>query len=103
MALASATMFPTVYHVPSVEIVGTLATTNSELGLNPATLRLIRSGALPRPLPSALNVDSGDYPSALDRLKTLFGHEMWRQHQALIPPPMRFRSEPAMPAAARIK
>ncbi len=112
MPLITATVFPTVYDVPNVEVVATLAATNkapwqpvrgygkeianlvmeravdllaAKLGLDPAELRarnLIPPGALPRRLPSGLNVDSGDYPEALQRLKTLFGYETWRERQA---------------------
>jgi len=112
MPLITATVFPTVYDVPNVEIVATLAATNkapwqpirgygkeiatlvmeramdllaARIGLDPAVMRmrnLVPSTALPRRLPSGLNVDSGDYPEALTRLKTLFGYDEWRRRQA---------------------
>ncbi|WP_018262229.1 xanthine dehydrogenase family protein molybdopterin-binding subunit [Methylobacterium sp. WSM2598] len=112
MPLITATVFPTVYEVPNVEVDGTLVATNKapwqpirgygkeianlvmeravdllagELGLDPAAVRarnLIPSRALPRRLPSGLNVDSGDYPEALSRLKDLFGYDRWRARQA---------------------
>lgn len=112
MPLITATVFPTVYDVPNVEVMATLAATNkapwqpirgygkevanlvmeraidllaAELGLDPAELRarnFVRPEALPRRLPSGLNVDSGDYPEALDRLKALFGYAAWRERQS---------------------
>ena len=111
MPLITATVFPTVYDVPNVEVSATLAATNKapwqpirgygkeianlvmeravdllaiELKLDPAELRarnLLPPSALPRRLPSGLNVDSGDYPEALRRLTTLFGYEAWRERQ----------------------
>ena len=112
MPLITATVFPTVYDVPNVEVSCTLAATNkapwqpvrgygkeianlvmeravdllaAKVGLDPVALRarnLIASEALPRRLPSGLNVDSGDYPAALATLKELFGYERWRERQA---------------------
>ena len=111
MPLITATVFPTVYDIPNVEVVCTLAATNkapwqpvrgygkeianlvmeraidllaSDLGLDPAELRarnLVRPEALPRRLPSRLNVDSGDYPAALAGVKKLFGYDAWRAQQ----------------------
>ena len=55
------------------------------LRIDKAELRarnLLRPEALPRRLPSGLNVDSGDYPEALARLKALFGYDAWRERQA---------------------
>ena len=112
MPLITATVFPTVYDIPNVEVAATLAATNkapwqpvrgygkeianlvmeravdllaADLGLDPTELRarnLVRPGALPRRLPSGLNVDSGDYPEALKRLEALFGYAEWRGRQA---------------------
>jgi carbon-monoxide dehydrogenase large subunit len=107
MPLVTATVFPTVYDIPHVEVVGTLVATNKapwrpvrgygkeianlvmeravsmladSLGLDPIVVRqrnLLPSTALPRRLPSGLNVDSGDYPAILNELKTLFGYDAW--------------------------
>ena len=112
MPLITASVFPTVYDVRDVEVVGTLVATNKapwqpvrgygkeianlvmeravdllavELGLDPAALRarnLVRPEALPRPLPSGLNVDSGDYPEALRQIQDLFDYPGWRARQA---------------------
>ena len=112
MPLITATVFPTVYDIPNVEVVATLAATNKapwqpirgygkeiatlvmeraidllarQSGLDPTALRarnFVPSAALPRRLPSGLNVDSGDYPEALVRLKQLFGYDEWRARQA---------------------
>ena len=111
MPLITATVFPTVYDIPDVEVSCTLAATNkapwqpvrgygkeianlvmeravdllaTELGLDPAELRarnLVRPEGLPRRLPSRLNVDSGDYPAALAGVKGLFGYDEWRARQ----------------------
>lgn len=111
MPLITATVFPTVYDIPNVEVVATLAATNkapwqpvrgygkeianlvmeravdllaAELDLDPAELRarnLVRPEGLPRRLPSRLNVDSGDYPAALAGAKELFGYNRWRERQ----------------------
>ena len=111
MPLITGTVFPTVYDVPNVEVAATLAATNkapwqpirgygkeianlvmeravdllaSQVGLDPTELRmrnLVGPTGLPRHLPSGLNVDSGDYPEALIRLKTLFGYDGWRTRQ----------------------
>ena len=111
MPLITATVFPTVYDVSNVEVVATLAATHKapwqpvrgygkeianlvmeravdllarELDLDPAELRarnLVRPENLPRRLPSRLNVDSGDYPTALARVKDLFGYDGWRARQ----------------------
>ncbi len=111
MPMVTATVFPTVYDVANVEVSATLAATNAvpwqpirgygkeaanlvmeraidslarELRLDPALVRarnLLPSTALPRRLPSGLNVDSGDYPAALEGLKTLFGYDEWRARQ----------------------
>jgi carbon-monoxide dehydrogenase large subunit len=111
MPLITATVFPTVYNVPNVDVSCTLAATNkapwqpvrgygkeiatlvmeraidlfaAELGLDPMILRernLIRTEMLPRRLPSGLNVDSGDYPTALAKLKVQFGYDKWLEHQ----------------------
>ncbi|GJD52158.1 Caffeine dehydrogenase subunit alpha [Methylobacterium crusticola] len=112
MPLITATVFPTVYDVPDIEVDATLVATNKApwqpvrgygkeianlvmeravdllagaLGLDPAAVRarnLVPSKALPRRLPSGLNVDSGDYSEALARLRALFGYESWRERQA---------------------
>ncbi|MBP0495052.1 xanthine dehydrogenase family protein molybdopterin-binding subunit [Pararoseomonas indoligenes] len=112
MPLVAATVFPTLYDVPNVEVSCTLVATNkapwqpvrgygkevanlvmeravdllaAELRLDPAELRarnLLRRADLPRRLPSGLNLDSGDYPEALTRLKALFGYDAWRARQA---------------------
>ena len=111
MPLITGTVFPTVYDISDVEVVCTLAATNkapwqpvrgygkeianlvmeravdllaARLGIDPVELRLrnlVRPENLPRRLPSRLNVDSGDYPAALEGLKTLFGYENWRARQ----------------------
>lgn len=107
MPLVTGTVFPTVYDIPNVEIKGTLAATNkapwrpvrgygkeianlvmeraiemlaAKLAIDPVDLRLRNvhpPEALPRPLPSGLNIDSGDYASALRELKSLFGYDEW--------------------------
>lgn len=112
MPLITATVFPTVYDVPTIDVAGTLVATNKapwqpirgygkeianlvmeravdllagHLGIDPAQLRarnLVRADALPRRLPSGLNVDSGDYPKALAQLMNLFGYDDWRARQA---------------------
>lgn len=107
MPLVTGTVFPTVYDIPNVEIRGTVAATNkapwrpvrgygkevanlvmeraidmmaARLAVDPIELRLRNvhpPEALPRPLPSGLNVDSGDYPTVLRELKSLFGYDEW--------------------------
>ena len=119
MPLITATVFPTVYDIPHVEVTCTLAATNkapwqpvrgygkeianlvmeravdllaAELGLDPAELRarnLVRPEGLPRRLPSRLNVDSGDYPAALAGVKELFGYDGWRARQRAARDPER--------------
>lgn len=116
MPLITATVFPTVYDVPNVEVSGTLVATNkapwqpvrgygkeianlvmeravdllaAEVGIDPIELRqrnLIKCEMLPRRLPSGLNVDSGDYRAAIDNLKNLFGYDDWRERQKLAAP-----------------
>ena len=111
MPMVTATVFPTVYQIDNIEISAQLVATNAApwqpirgygkeaanlvmeraidslacaLNLDPAVLRarnLLPSAALPRRLPSGLNVDSGDYPAALEGLKTLFGYDEWRARQ----------------------
>lgn len=111
MPMVTATVFPTVYDIANVEVSAKLVATNAvpwqpirgygkeaanlvmeraidslarELDLDPALVRarnLLPSSALPRRLPSGLNVDSGDYPAALEGLKTLFGYDEWRARQ----------------------
>ena len=119
MPLITATVFPTVYDIPDVEVTCTLAATNkapwqpvrgygkeianlvmeravdllaAELGLDPAELRarnLVRPEDLPRRLPSRLNVDSGDYPAALAGVQELFGYDGWRARQRAARDPER--------------
>jgi aerobic carbon-monoxide dehydrogenase large subunit len=112
MALVTPSVFPTVYDLAHCNISCTLAVTNHapwqairgygkeignlvmeravdlmarEMQLDPAELRrrnLIPRHALPRLLPSGLNVDSGDYAVALEQLLELFGYEAWCQRRA---------------------
>jgi carbon-monoxide dehydrogenase large subunit len=112
MALVTPAVFPTVYDVAHCNIACTLAITNHapwqairgygkeignlvmeravdllarEMKVDPAELRrrnLVPRHALPRLLPSGLNVDSGDYPGALEQLLKLFGYEEWCQRRA---------------------
>lgn len=107
MPLVTGTVFPTVYDIPNVAVRGTVAASNkapwrpvrgygkeianlvmeraietlaAKIGIDPVELRLRNvhpPEALPRLLPSGLNVDSGDYPTALRELKTLFGYDKW--------------------------
>ncbi|SFB55274.1 carbon-monoxide dehydrogenase large subunit [Rhizobium sp. NFR07] len=107
MPLVTGTVFPTVYDIANVAVRGTVVATNkapwrpirgygkeianlvmeraidmlaSRLGVDPIELRLRNvhhTEALPRPLPSGLNVDSGDYPAAITQLKSLFGYDEW--------------------------
>lgn len=107
MPLVTGTVFPTVYDIPNVSVRGTVAASNkapwrpirgygkeianlvmersietlaAKLEIDPVELRLRNvhpPEALPRPLPSGLNVDSGDYPTALRELKALFGYDEW--------------------------
>jgi aerobic carbon-monoxide dehydrogenase large subunit len=109
MALVTPSVFPTVYAVEHCDIECTLVITNQapwqairgygkeignlvmeravdllsrEIGLDPVELRrrnLVPAEALPRLLPSGLNVDSGDYPGALEQLVELFGYNDWRR------------------------
>jgi carbon-monoxide dehydrogenase large subunit len=119
MPLITATVFPTVYDVPNVDVCCTLAATNkapwqpvrgygkeianlvmeravdlfaAEVGLDPFLVRqcnLINREMLPRRLPSGLNVDSGDYPAALESLKELFRYDGWLERQKLADPDRR--------------
>ena len=112
MALVTPAVFPTVYDVEHCDIACTLAITNHApwqairgygkeiatlvmeravdlmacaMRIDPAELRrrnLVPRQALPRLLPSGLNVDSGDYPGALQQLLELFGYEEWCRRRA---------------------
>lgn len=107
MALVTPSVFPTVYSIEHCDIECTLAITNhapwqairgygkeianlvmeqaidllsQELGMDKVELRrrnLVPRESLPRLLPSGLNVDSGDYPGALEQLLDLFGYDDW--------------------------
>jgi carbon-monoxide dehydrogenase large subunit len=107
MGMVTASVCTTVYDIPNCEIDGTLAVTNKapwqgirgygketgnlvieravdmlarEMKLDPAELRrrnLVPKAALPRRLPSGMNVDSGDYPGALAQLLELFDYDGW--------------------------
>lgn len=107
MPLVTGTVFPTVYDIPNIAVTGIVAASNkapwrpvrgygkeianlvmeraieliaAKVEIDPIELRLrnVHSPeALPRPLPSGLNVDSGDYPTALRELKALFGYDQW--------------------------
>jgi aerobic carbon-monoxide dehydrogenase large subunit len=111
MALVTATVFPTVYRVDNCEVNCTLVATNKapwqpargygkevanlvmeraidlladKLGTDKAMLRrrnLLTKESLPHRLPSGLNLDSGDYPGALDQLLDFFGYARWRERQ----------------------
>jgi carbon-monoxide dehydrogenase large subunit len=111
MPLVTATVFPTVYQIENCEVSCTLVATNKapwqpvrgygkeianlvmeqaidlvakELHLDPALVRrrnLIPKEALPHKLPSGLNLDSGDYPGALEQLLDFFDYERWRKRQ----------------------
>lgn len=108
MPLVTGTVFPTLYDIANVAIRGTVVATNKppwrpirgygkeianlvmeravdmlaiKLCIDPLELRLRNvhpPEALPRPLPSGLNVDSGNYPAALHDLHSLFGYDEWR-------------------------
>lgn len=108
MALVTPAVFPTVYTIENCDVESTLAITNHapwqairgygkeignlvieraidlmahQTGIDPVELRrrnLVPKEALPRLLPSGLNVDSGNYPAALEQLLSLFGYEQWR-------------------------
>jgi aerobic carbon-monoxide dehydrogenase large subunit len=114
MPLVTAATFPTVYRIESGEIVARLAATNAppwwpirgygkevtnavmeramdhaadELGMDPVALRrrnLLAKNELPRRMPSRLNIDSGDYATALDELLTLFDRDAWRERQKAV-------------------
>jgi carbon-monoxide dehydrogenase large subunit len=109
MALVTPAVFPTVYALENTDVDCTLAITHqppwqairgygkeignlvleraidllaAKAGFDPVDLRrrnLVARDALPRLLPSGLNVDSGDYAAALDQLLPLFGYEQWCQ------------------------
>ena len=111
MGLVTPTLFPTVYDIENYETRFELATTNkppwqgvrgygkevsnavmeravdliaNELDMDPVELRrrnLLRPEQLPHKLASGLNIDSGDYPRALENLVELFGHDRWRAMQ----------------------
>lgn len=108
MALVTPAVFPTVYTIGNCDVECALAITNHapwqairgygkeignlvieraidlmarQMGIDPVALRrrnLVPRDALPRLLPSGLNVDSGDYPAALEQLLPLFGYDAWR-------------------------
>ncbi|WP_244231173.1 xanthine dehydrogenase family protein molybdopterin-binding subunit [Paraburkholderia graminis] len=108
MALVTPAVFPTVYAIDNCEIECSLAITNQppwqairgygkeignlvleraidllaqETGMDPVEMRrrnLVPREALPRLLPSGLNVDSGDYPGGLEQLLTMFDYSGWR-------------------------
>jgi len=112
MPLVTAAVFPTVYDVEHCRISATLIATNStpwqpirgygkEIGntvmeraidllaahlrMDPVALRhlnLIAAGDFPKKLASGLNLDSGDYPTALEKLTKLFGYDAWRHRQS---------------------
>lgn len=112
MALVTPSVFPTVYEVENCDIECTLVITNHapwqairgygkeignlvmeravdlmahEIKIDPAELRrrnLVPKNGMPRLLPSGLNVDSGDYPGALEQLLELFGYDEWCQRRA---------------------
>lgn len=107
MALVTPAVFPTVYTIDNTDVECTLAITNqppwqairgygkeignlvleraidllaAQEGFDPVDLRrrnLVPREALPRLLPSGLNVDSGDYAGALEQLLTLFDYDTW--------------------------
>lgn len=109
MALVTPAVFPTVYTVEHCDVECSLAITNQppwqairgygkeignlvleraidllarQTGIDPLELRrrnLVAREALPRLLPSGLNVDSGDYPGGLAQLQTMFDFSGWRQ------------------------
>lgn len=109
MALVTPAVFPTVYTIENTDVSCTLAITHqppwqairgygkeianlvlergidllaAKAGFDPVDLRrrnLVPREALPRLLPSGLNVDSGDYAGALEQLLPLFGYEKWCQ------------------------
>jgi carbon-monoxide dehydrogenase large subunit len=109
MALVTPAVFPTVYTIENTDVNCTLAITHqppwqairgygkeignlvlergidllaAKAGFDPVDLRrrnLVAREALPRVLPSGLNVDSGDYAGALEQLLPLFGYEQWCQ------------------------
>jgi carbon-monoxide dehydrogenase large subunit len=111
MPMVTAAVFPTLYDVANVRVNATLVATNkipwqpvrgygkeianlvmeqaldrlaARMGLDPVDIRrrnLLRSDQLPRKLPSGLNVDSGDYPRALDDLEILFGYDKWKSRR----------------------
>lgn len=108
MALVTPAVFPTVYTIEHCDIECALAITNQppwqairgygkeignlvleravdllahQTGIDPVELRrrnLVAREALPRRLPSGLNVDSGDYPGGLEQLLTLFDYPRWQ-------------------------
>ncbi|RLK45700.1 xanthine dehydrogenase family protein molybdopterin-binding subunit [Cupriavidus plantarum] len=108
MALVTPAVFPTVYAIEHCDVACALAITNHapwqairgygkeignlvieraidlmarRTGIDPVELRrrnLVPKEALPRLLPSGLNVDSGNYPAALAQLRQLFGYDAWR-------------------------
>ena len=112
MPLVTAAVFPTVYDVEHCRVSATLVATNSmpwqpirgygkeignavmeravdllaaRLALDPIALRrknLISADAFPVKLASGLNLDSGDYATALKALIELFGYDAWRARQA---------------------
>lgn len=119
MAMVTPTVFPTVYDIPNVAVDSAVVTTNkppwqgvrgygketanlvmeraielisAELGIDSLEVRrrnLLPKDAFPHRLPSGLNLDSGDYPGALDQLLELFDHDKWRVAQAEADPAER--------------
>jgi len=109
MALVTPAVFPTVYTIEHCDVECSLAITNRppwqairgygkeignlvlehaidrlarQTGMDPVELRrrnLVARDALPRLLPSGLNVDSGDYPGGLEQLLTMFDYEQWQE------------------------
>lgn len=109
MGLVTGGVFPTVYNIQSCEVVADIVVTNkspwqgvrgfgkevanlvmeraidalaAKSGINAIELRrknLVKKHELPRKLPSSLNVDSGDYEGALERLITMFDIKGWHE------------------------
>lgn len=115
MALVTPTLFPTVYDISTYEARYRLVTTNKppwqgvrgygkeisnavmeraidliagKLCMDPVEVRrrnLLKPEQLPHKLASGLNIDSGDYPAALEQLVTLFNDQQWRHAKAQRP------------------
>ena len=111
MALVTPTLFPTVYDVKNYEVSYRIATTNkppwqgvrgygkeisntvmeravdliaAKLDMDPVEIRrrnLLRPEQLPHRLASGLNIDSGQYPDALEQLVDLFDHDRWKSRR----------------------